>query len=98
MTTDKPDKEVVNPRLIAALEHYASSRYNSLQPSVYVHTDGVGHQTAWCIERTCGLAHEILVREELNLLKLRTLQRGLKKYGLERAYEIIMGEKLPNVL
>ena len=88
------DKVRINPALIAALEHYAEGRYNFAQPTLYVHKDEKGHQSAWPLERACGLAHEILDTEYLNLLKLKALQAGLKKYGMEGLYERIMGEKL----
>ena len=54
-----------------------------------------GHQSDWPVERCCAIAHEIIADEDLNYLKLKALQAGLKKYGMERLYEDIMGEKLP---
>lgn len=85
----------INSALIAALEHYAEGRYNPLDPSMFVHKDGKGRQHPWPLERACGVAAEVLADEELNLLKLIALQQGLKKYGMDDLYEIIMGEKLP---
>lgn len=89
------EKRKINPALIAALEHYADGRYDALQPSMYVHTDERGRQHPWTIERACGLAVEVLGNEELNLLKIKALQEGMKKHGMEHLYERIMGEKLP---
>jgi hypothetical protein len=88
------DKVRINPALIAALEHYAEGRYNPMQPSIYVYTDERGFQHPWPIERTCGVAAEVLNNEKLNLLKFKTLKAGLKKAGKEQLYEHIMGEKL----
>ena len=86
----------INPGLVAALEHYAGTPYSFKEPTVFVHNDsGGGWKHHWSLERTCGLAFEILSSEELNLLKLKALQNGLKKAGMERLYEHIMGEKLP---
>lgn len=85
----------INPALIAALEHYAEGRYDPMQPSMYVHRDERGHQHPWPLERTCGVAAEVLANEGLNLLKLKTLQDGLKKAGMQRLYQHVMGESLP---
>ena len=90
------DKVRINPVLITALEHYAEGRYNPMQPSMFVHKDEKGRQHPWPIERACGIAAEVLADENLNMLKLKTLQAGLKKCGLHEAYEYIMGEKLPD--
>jgi hypothetical protein len=89
------DKLKINPALIAALEHYAAGRYSPVTPSLYVHRDENGHQHSWTIDRACGVAAEILGDEELNFLKLKTLQEGLRQFGMERLYEKIMSEKLP---
>ena len=82
----------INPALLAALEHYAEGRYNFAQPSLFVHTDANGHRSPWSLERTCGLAFEVLADEELNLLKFKALKAGLKERGMETVYELIMGE------
>ena len=84
----------INPALIAALEHYAEGRYDPGQPSMYVHRDKKGVQHPWPIERTCGLAAEVLGDERLSFLKLKVLQEGLKAFGMESLYEKIMREKL----
>lgn len=84
----------INSALLAALDYYAKHRYSVVEPTAYVHTDAKGFQAIWTVERTCGMAHEVLADERLNLLKLRTLQHGLKQHGMERLYERIMGEKL----
>lgn len=88
------DKVKINPALVAALEHYAEGHYSALQPSMYVHTSEKGQQSPWPIERTCGIAAELLADEDLNFLKFTTLKNGLKKAGMEHFYEHIMGEKL----
>lgn len=88
------DKIIINPQLIAALEHYAEGRYNPLQPSLYVHSDEKGRGHPWPLERTCGVAVEVLGNENLAYLKLKCLKEGLKKFGMEPMYERIMGEKL----
>lgn len=84
----------INPALIAALEHYAEGHYSPLQPSLYVHKDEKGRQRPWPLERTCGVAAEVLASEQLNLLKLKTLQAGLAWFRCHGLYEQIMGEKL----
>lgn len=88
------DKIRINPALLAAVEHYAEGRYNFAQPTLYVHTDEKGHQSAWPLERACGVAAEVLAAEDLAYLKLKVLKGGLKQYGMEALYERIMGEKL----
>lgn len=88
------DKLRINPALVAVLEHYAEVRYNFAQPTLYVHTDDKGHQSAWPLERACGVAAEVLAGEDLAYLKLKVLKDGLKQYGMESLYERIMGEKL----
>lgn len=88
------DKAKINPALLAAVEHYAEGRYDFAQPTLYVHTDEKGHQSAWPLERACGVAVEVLAAEELAYLKFKVLTDGLKKYGMEDLYEHIMGEKL----
>lgn len=91
-------KVTINPALLAALDHYAGYGYNALQPTMFVHTSvndrGHGHKSAWPVERACAMAHEVLSSEELNLLKLEELKRGLKAYDCADLYEKIMGEKL----
>lgn len=88
-------KRTINPALIAALDHFASHKYDWNQPTLFRYTEPTTHlQSDWPVERCCALAHEILDREELSLLKLHALQAGLKDYGLEDVYERIMGEKL----
>jgi len=84
----------INPALIAALEHYAEGRYDPMQPTMYVHKDANGYQRPWPLERTCGVAAEVLADEHLNFLKFEALKAGLKRFGAERLYEQIMGEKL----
>lgn len=88
------DKVRINPALVAAVEHYAEGRFNFAEPTVYVHTDDTGHQSAWPLERACGVAADVLGAEELAYLKLKTLKAGIKQYGMEKLYERIMGEKL----
>lgn len=84
----------INPALLAALVHYAEGRYNFDEPSFFVYKDDKGYQSPWPLERTCGIAAELLAEEELSVLKLDTLKAGLKKAGMEWVYERIMGEKL----
>lgn len=88
------DKIVINPKLLAALEHYAHHTYSVVEPTIYIHTDSKGHQTPWTVEQTCKLALKILEEENLNLLKLKTLQEGLKYYRFHDLYKKIMGETL----
>lgn len=88
------DKVRINPALLAAVEHYAEGRYNFAQPTLYVHTDDKGYQSAWPLERACGIAAGVLAAEDLACLKLKVLKDGLKQYGMEALYERIMGEKL----
>ena len=87
----------INPALVAALEHYAEGRYNPMQPSLYVHTTERGrhrHQSPWPLERTCGLAAEILQEEGLAFLELRVLKAAMKGGGLEKFYERALGKPL----
>ncbi len=88
------DKVRINPALLAAIEHYAGVRYNFAEPTLYVHTDDKGHQSAWPLERACGVAAEVLANEDLAYLKLKVLKDGLRQYGMEALYERIMGAKL----
>jgi len=89
-------KHTISPRLAAALEHYATTRYNLEMPTVFVYTDPkTHHQSPWTVERTMAAAQELLDCDGLAYLKLRALQAGLKANGLGRVYERIMGEKLP---
>jgi len=85
---------VINPRLIAGLEHYARGTYDILNPSLYVYTEPSGKQVPVSVEWVCGLALKILQEEELHLLKFKTLQQGMKDYGLGDFYKKIMGETL----
>lgn len=92
-------KVKVNPGLIAALNHFATRGYDVKQPSAYVHRKedkSTGNITAqlWTVEEACGTARRILEDEDLMALRFKCLQSGLKKYGLERLYEQIMGEPL----
>lgn len=88
------DRRRINPQLIAAIEYYAEGRYNPIEPSLYVHTDEKGFQHPWSVERACGVAAEVLANEDLAYLKLKTLKDGLRKAGMERFYEHIMGQKM----
>ena len=88
------DKLRINPALVAAITHYAEGRYDAMSPSMFVFKDANGHQSPWPIERACGLAAEVLADEDLAFLKLKMLKDGLKKAGMERLYEHIMGEKI----
>ena len=88
------DRIVINPQLIAAIEHYSTGSYDPLRPSMFVFKDKNGHQTAWPLERACGVAYEVLSREDLCFLKLKVLKKGLKKYGMEKLYAAIMGEPI----
>jgi len=88
------EKIRINPALLAAVEHYAEGRYNFAEPTLYVHTDEKGRQSAWPLERACGVAAEILAGEDLAYLKLKVLEDGLKRFGMDELYERIMGEKL----
>lgn len=85
----------INPALLAALDHFASHRYDWNQPHQYVHTDEKGRQSSWPVERVCTLAHSILDQEGLSYLKLKTLQAGMSHYNMHALYNKIMREDLP---
>lgn len=84
----------LNPALLAALDHFAGRTYDWNKPTLFVHTDPTGYQSAWPVERCCALAHEVLADEELYYVKFKTLQAGLRQFGAELLYERIVGEKL----
>jgi hypothetical protein len=88
------EKTRINPALIAALDHYASARFDPEEPSFFVFRGKDGNQQSWPLERTCGVAYEVLANEELSYLKLKHLKQGLKEMGAGSLYERIMGEKL----
>jgi hypothetical protein len=91
------DKPKINPALIAALEHFAQDTYRAMgapQEVLFVHRDEKGNATTWSVQEACKLAVEVLDTEDLHLLKLKALQQGLKRYGLDEMYELIMKEKL----
>lgn len=89
------EKIKINPLLIKALDHYASGSFNFKKPSFLVQKTSNGVEQAWTLERTCAVAAEVLANEKLAYLKLKTLEAGMKRCGMEDVYEHIMGEKLP---
>lgn len=89
------EKIKINPLLIKALDHYASGSFNFQTPSFLVQRTKSNAEQAWTLEKTCALAAEVLANEKLAYLKLKTLEAGIKQYGMEGMYERIMGEKLP---
>ena len=88
------DKIKINPQLIAAVHHYAEGRFDWNKPSLFAFTDSNGKSYPWPLERTCGVAAEILGNEELAYFELMQLKEGLKKYKGEFLYERITGRKL----
>lgn len=90
------DEIKINPLLINALEHYARGFYFDMNKQTFlVQERPDGTREAWPVEKTCALAAEVLSYEEIAYLKLRALQSGMKRMGMEDVYEHIMGEKLP---
>lgn len=83
-----------NPGLVAALRHYAKFRFDFSNPTVYVHQYGERVQGLWPLEQTCDAAANFIENEDLACLELRVLKDGLKRHGMSRLYEFIMGEKL----
>ncbi len=88
-------KFTINPALLAALDHFASTRFDWNQPHTFVHTDPRGFQSSWTVERVCALAHEALSQEDLDYLKLKALRAGMRSLGYHKLYEKLTGEVLP---
>ena len=96
-------KREINAGLLAALDHFAGHRYSfdRMQQAVFCYTpplapgaDHALHSQLWTVERACAVAHEILDTYELHFLELMQLKEGVKKLGLEHAYEFITGQEL----
>jgi hypothetical protein len=89
-----PEKIVINPALIAALDHYAGGLYDFKEPTLFQYRDEKGGISCWPLERACGVAAEVLNNEDLAFLKLKRLKQGMKEFGMQALYERIMGEDL----
>ena len=87
------DKPKINPAIVAALEHYATRRYDWTAPTMFVYTDPTGHQSPWTIERTFSVALEVLQNEELAGLKLAVLRRELEALGMGDWLKRTLGER-----
>lgn len=83
-----------NPEFLAALEHFATTRYDWNAPHLFVSTAEDGTRHAWDVSEVCRLAHSQLDPDEMPSIKLACLREGLRRFGMHELYERIMGEKL----
>lgn len=88
------DALTIRPDLLAALNHYSGPNgypYDGL----FVYTDPeTERQSGMSVGQACELAHAVLSREDLNVLKLEQLKRGMHRLGLGRLYEEIIERKI----
>lgn len=91
-------KRVINPGLMAALLHFGEHRFPSEEPvqvTLFQHRRPNGESSAWTVEKTCLMAHELLALEPLAQLKLQHLQERMREMGMADLYQHLMGEPLP---
>lgn len=89
-----PDREVINPGLLAAVRKYAdwAIEFNSKreQPDwFYVHADENGHRVAWDMGATLTRIADLLEANHIAFLKLRHLEKVM---GVERV-EYFLGKR-----
>lgn len=89
----EPDLKL-NTRMMEALRHYSTSRFDMRNPHFFVHEDQDGWRTLVSVEDATAWAAGVLENHEDKLIALDRLQRGMRKLGLGWAYLRIMGEKL----
>lgn len=97
-------KFFINPGLLAALQHFSRVPFDVPHQQTYFVFDHprtdteLAHREHWTVERACGMAHELLSRNDLAELKLRVLVNALDRWGTGQFYERAMGEPISKAL
>lgn len=92
------EKFEVNPGLLAALDFYSHPRPpGKAELLSFTHTqlrEGRPHVQAWTVGSACGMAWNILSRNDLAELKFKTLVAGMQRHGMDGLYRRLMGEEI----
>ena len=87
-------KLIINPGLLAALDHFGNRLTIRDEPHLYLYEAKDGLKQYWSEEQACSMAYNILGQEELAYFELKMLKEGIKQFGMEGFYQRITGMPL----